>query len=252
MLTVTLWTGFKLTANTILADSCPCSSEKRNTGVVSCEWKHATLVWQERDVGVVVSTNIFLPLHEMVGVRTHMWAGVLTSEVLVWNKMVFWINACYLIAHHWQNRISHGMQKNLFFYFSPFPPWPQSAVDLLLFIGSVIPKWFWWDVIWRLPELCQDAFGDGSPSSVGLCLPGEYLPSAFSKYGTTLYFGGRLDIIMLLCWSMMRKQCDSVSLKPFVCAATSSWAQQFHGITASSENISVYSTYLSPSHIWKC
>lgn len=30
-------------------------------------------------------------------------------------------------------------------------------------------------------------------------LPGEYLPSAFSKYGATPYFRGRLDIIMLLC-----------------------------------------------------
>lgn len=68
-------------------------------------------------------------------------------------------------------------------------------------------------------------------------LPGEYLPSAFSKYGATPYFRGRLDIIMLLCWSMMRKECDSVSLKSSVCATTRPWAQQFHGVTASSENI---------------
>lgn len=118
---VTLWTGFKLTANAILADSCPCSSEKRNTGIVSCEWNHASLVWQDRDMGVVVSTNIFLPLYEMVGLRTHMWAGVLTSEVLVWNKLLFWINACYLITHLCQNQISNGMQKNLIFLFFSVP-----------------------------------------------------------------------------------------------------------------------------------
>lgn len=118
-------------------------------------------------------------------------------------------NACYLIVHLSQNWFSHRMKN----FFSPSTSISFSlcCMALLLFIGSVIPKWLWWDVIWRLPELCQDAFSDGSPSSVGLCLPGEYLPSAFSKYGATMYFRGRLDVITLLCWSMMRKQCKDCS-----------------------------------------
>lgn len=72
-------------------------------------------------------------------------------------------NACYLIAPLCQNWFSHRMQN---FFFLILPSLSHFADALLLFIGSVIPKWLWWDVIWRLPELCQDAFSDGFPSSV--------------------------------------------------------------------------------------
>lgn len=156
-------------------------------------------------------------------VCVHVWAGALMSEVLLWNKMLFWINACYLIAQLCQNQISHECKNHVFCFFNYFHVgltllWvcssllaqlSQSGSDGMLFGGCL--NCVRMHLVMDLPALWDS-------------LPGEYLPSAFSKYGATPCFRGRLDIIMLLCWSMMRKECDSVSLKSSVCVTTRSWA----------------------------